>query len=491
MVKRIVSVVLLLIMVIPFAACKNNSDPPVPTSDTSATSTTIDKSEELNVPKKTYNGADFVVLSAGQVAYNDFNIDETADTIVNEAQYRRKATVENLFDIVIEEIIDENKSGVGNGSGYKRISKMIDSGDADYNVALIGGMDVSTLAYSDYLMPMSSTTYVDLSKPWWDQDANKDLSILGEIFFTQGDISAAKYEATYIIYYNKELGKEKLTEDPYTLVTDGKWTIDKLSEFCLNVSEDLDGNDVRDMEDMYGLYVWDDAILGMISAAGHKVASTDKDGKLELSIYNEDVLSVIQKFGTIAYNSEYAVMYQRYANAGDVVNHWLNDQALFWANSTLNLSKFREMQSDFGILPFPKLREEQDRYYSTMATYNSQFICFPRNQVDEEFSSAVTEALAYYGREILRPAVYERTITGTYFRDNESAGMLDLIFQSYIYDNGQLHRIGNLNNSILNMFRAKESNFTAIYESSRTLSEQQIDVVNENYQKIIDNWKNQ
>ena len=184
-------------------------------------------------------------------------------------------------------------------------------------------------------------------------------------------------------------------------------------------------------------------------------------------------------------------MYQRYANAGDVVNHWLNDQALFWANSTLNLSKFREMQSDFGILPFPKLREEQDRYYSTMATYNSQFICFPRNQVDEEFSSAVTEALAYYGREILRPAVYERTITGTYFRDNESAGMLDLIFQSYIYDNGQLHRIGNLNNSILNMFRAKESNFTAIYESSRTLSEQQIDVVNENYQKIIDNWKNQ
>ena len=329
MVKRIVSVVLLLIMVIPFAACKNNSDPPVPTSDTSATSTTIDKSEELNVPKKTYNGADFVVLSAGQVAYNDFNIDETADTIVNEAQYRRNATVENLFDIVIEEIIDENKSGVGNGSGYKRISKMIDSGDADYNVALIGGMDVSTLAYSDYLMPMSSTTYVDLSKPWWDQDATKDLSILGEIFFTQGDISAAKYEATYIIYYNKELGKEKLTEDPYTLVTDGKWTIDKLSEFCLNVSEDLDGNDVRDMEDMYGLYVWDDAILGMISAAGHKVASTDKDGKLELSIYNEDVLSVIQKFGTIAYNSEYAVMYQRYANAGDVVNHWLNDQALF------------------------------------------------------------------------------------------------------------------------------------------------------------------
>ena len=486
MTKRITALVMLLIMVLSLAACNNATSTESGTTQTPGGE--INNTEQLEVPDKKYDGADFIVISAGQVAYDDFSFGEDSELPVDQAQYRRKSTVQEQFDIAIDIIIDENKSGVGNGSGYKRISQSVDAQDTDYNMALIGGMDVTTLAYSDYLLPLSRATYINLNKSWWDQDANKDLKVMGEMFFTQGDISAAKYEATYVIYYNKELGREKEIENPYDLVKNNKWTIDKLTEFCLKVSADLDGNQVRDMEDMYGLYVWDDSILGMISAAGHKVATINSNGEFELSIYNEDVLSVIDKFGKIAYNTECAVMYQRYANAGNVVEHWTNDQALFWANSTLNLAKMREMESDFGILPFPKLTEEQDRYYSTMATYNSQFLCLPRLQEDIDYSSTIIEALAYYGREYVRPVVYEKTITGTYFRDDESADMLDLIFQSYIYDIGQLHRIGDLNNGILNMFRTKANNFTSIYEGKLSVAEQQIQVVNESYRKIINDW---
>ncbi|MBE6640410.1 MAG: hypothetical protein E7619_02370 [Ruminococcaceae bacterium] len=499
--KKIIALILVMITALSVVACGGGGTtvttteptvtdaPAISPSDTTDSSVTSAPEEKLEIPEGKFDDAEFVVISAGQVAYDDFSFTDAGTEVLDQAQYMRKTTVEDLLGVVINIVIDENKSGVGNGSGYKRVSRAVDANDADYHIGLIGGMDVSTLAYSSYLVPLAEAKYMDLEKSWWDQNANTDLQVMGNIFFTQGDITAAKSDCTYVIFYNKALGREELNgEDPYKLVLDKKWTLDKFAELCLAVSEDLDGNGTMDMEDRYGLYAWDDSILGMISAAGQKVASINADGEFELTIYNDKVLSVIEKFGNVAYNTDYAIQYQRYSNNGNVREKWTNDQALFWATSTFNTSSMREMDSDFGILPFPMLNSEQTRYYSTIPTYNSQFLCLPSVQEDMDFTSIVTEALAYYGRTIVRPAVYEKTIKGTYFRDEESIAMLDIIYDSFIYDIGQLHRIGNMNSLLLNMFRAKESNFASIYAANSTIAEQQIKAVNNGYRKVIDSW---
>ncbi len=498
--KRVIALILVALMALSVASCGGNqtatttapsvTDAPKTDTPVSSDTVTTEPAAQLQIPETKYDDAEFIVISAGQVAYDDFGFDETVTEVLDQAQYKRKITVEEQLGVVISIIIDENKSGVGNGSGYKRISRSVDANDADYNMGLIGGMDVSTLSYSGYLTPLGEARYIDLEKPWWDQNANEDLTVMGSIFFTQGDITAAKSDCTYVIFYNKALGRAELGgEDPYKLVLDKKWTLDKFAELCRAVSEDLDGNGLMDMEDRYGLYAWDDSILGVISSAGQKVAAINDDGEFELAIYNEQVLSVIDKFTNIAYNTDYAIQYQRYSNNGNVREKWTNDQALFWATSTYNTASMREMDSDFGILPFPMLNEEQGRYYSTIPTYNSQFLCLPSVQKDLEYTSVVTEALAYYGRTIVKPAVYEKTIKGTYFRDEESIAMLDIIYDSFMYDIGQLHRIGNMNSLLLNMFRTKDNNFTSIYNANSTIAQQQIKVVNDGYRKVIDSWK--
>lgn len=486
---RISAVLFILLFSVLLSACGGATEPSVTTaSGTTANPEPVTTEEELKVPKTTYKGSDFVVLSAGQVAYDDFGFEEDSAGVLDSAQYIRRKKVEEEFDVKISIIIDENKSGIGNGSGYTRVYKSVTAGDSDYHMGLIGGMDVTTLAYSGYLAPLDEARYIDLDNSWWDQNANTDLKIMGKMFFTQGDITASKSECTYAIFYNKELGRAVQIEDPYQLVRDGKWTIDKFAEMCLTVSEDLDANGIRDMSDKYGLYAWDDSVLGIISAVGQKVATINGDGEFELSLYNETTLSAIEKFTEIAYNTDYAVMYQRYSNNGDVVSHWTNDQALFWANSTFITSMMREMNSDFGILPFPKLSEDQERYYSTIATYNSQFVCIPAIQEDFDYNSAIIEALAYYGKQIVKPAVYEKTIKGLYFRDDESIEMLDIINSSFIYDIGQLHRIGNFNSLILNMFRTKSNTFLNIYDSNASIAQQQITTINNTYRSVIDMW---
>lgn len=498
--RKLLVLVLLAALLLPLAACgekpnnPNNPNNPTETGTPSGSVTDVVteelavQEEKLEVPDKTYNDADFIVLSAGQVGYDDFSFNDESTLVLDQAQFIRKSTVEENYGVKISIVIDVNKSGVGNGSGYNRISRSVNSNTADYHLGLIGGMDVSTLSYGDFLCPLGKAQYLNLEKSWWDQNANEDLTVMGNIFFTQGDITASKSESTYVIFYNKELGKKLQMESPYQLVKDMHWTLDKFSEMCLSVSEDLDGNDIRNMEDRYGLYVWDDSFLGMINAVGGKVATINENGEFEMSLYTDKVISAVEKYTKIAYDSDYAVMYQRYSNSGNVREHWMNDQALFWATSSLNIEPMRDMESDFGILPFPMLNDEQTRYYATLPTYNSQFICFPSVQDDLNYTSAITEALAYYGKKIVRPAVYEKTIAGSYFRDEESIEMLDIIYDSFIYDIGQLHRIGNLNNLLMNMFRAKLNTFSSIYEANARAAERMVNAVNEAYRKVIEHW---
>ncbi|MCD7782617.1 MAG: hypothetical protein LUI15_01765, partial [Firmicutes bacterium] len=59
-----------------------------------------------------------------------------------------------------------------------------------------------------------------------------------------------------------------------------------------------------------------------------------------------------------------------------------------------------------------------------------------------------SEALAYYGQQILTPAYYEIQLQGRYSRDEESQGMLDIIFEYRCYDLGVFFDWGGAKTSL-------------------------------------------
>lgn len=59
------------------------------------------------------------------------------------------------------------------------------------------------------------------------------------MFFTTGEITVSDNDAAFVILFNKELHEAYNLEDPYQLVYDGKWTMDKFAELCKTVTEDL------------------------------------------------------------------------------------------------------------------------------------------------------------------------------------------------------------------------------------------------------------
>ncbi len=481
------------------AACGgDNGDVTDPATTTPAVTDPADTTAGITEPVTTvetpdlpenldYDDYEFLILSAGNVAYKDFGFTEEAGTVVDVAQYQRQMAVEDQLKIVITEDVQVSSS-YGNGAGYSKIRNAVAANEQVYDLGIIAGYDVTELASGNYLFDINSLPNINTAKSWWDQNANKDLSVNGLLFFTNGELSGARAEATFVIYYNKVIGETKGLEAPYALVEEGKWTVDVLTKMAREVSEDLNGDDVIDTNDRFGIYVWKDSVLGMIAAAGSKCATIQDDGTIALTLYNDNTLAMFEKYAEIAYDKTYACQYQNFSGF-DVRKAWVNDQALFWATSTINTALMRSMDSDFGILPFPKLDEKQERYYSTIGPFNSQFICVPLILEDEERTGAIIETLAYAGQKYLTPALYEKNLKGISVRDEDSAAMLDIIFDSYIYDIGHYYQIGRYNENVMNIFRAYNLNFASMYNQFLRSAELKLKTVNKNFEEVLEDWK--
>ncbi|MBQ8718809.1 MAG: hypothetical protein IJY66_06050 [Clostridia bacterium] len=100
----------------------------------------------------------------------------------------------------------------------------------------------------------------------------------------------------------------------------------------------------------------------------------------------------------------------------------------------------------------------------------------------------ITEALSYYGQQMVMPAYYDLNLKGIHSRDEESSDMLDIIFDSLVYDIGFMYQVGPYNKYLNYMVSRSETNFTSMYNSLLTAAESQLKQINANYQKAISEW---
>ena len=474
------------------ASCNNSTQPTQTTAGTTVaapTETTVDAANQLDIPLTAdYGGETFNILSAGNVAYADFNYDEESSLPLDNAQYKRKKLVEENYHIQIEEYATKAYSS-GNGPGFKQLSNDANAGECNYDVALIAGYDVSVLAYNGYLYDLNAIESIDLSKSWWDQQANASLKINDVMFFTAGDFSIAENDAAMVIMFNKTLLKDYNLESPYDMVYNDEWTLENFAKLCKTVTEDLDNNDVMDENDRYGLLVWVDSNLGMVHASGQRCATVNSNGQIELTLYNETTVNVVEKYLSFALDKQYALQYQAIHNSTTFEQElWGGNHGLFWTTYMASVSRFREMDSDFGLLPFPKYDSAQNSYYSTVTPYYSQFVCVPLIQNDVERTGVITEALTYYGQQMVMPAYYDLNLKGIHSRDEESSEMLDIIFDSLVYDIGFLYQVGPYNKYLNYMVSRGETNFTSMYNSLLTVAQSQLGQINTNYQNAVAQW---
>ena len=489
--KKTLALLLSAAMLLPLlAAC---GDKPDATDGTDATTVQTEPAVTEDMPAVPDAAAlsiagDFNILVAGNWAWNDYESDGLDGTVVDNAIFRRNKYMLDTYGVDIKnEDIVEYSSAMGSGKGYMRLYTGHMSGQPEFDAAMIGTYDVATLAYSSVLEDLNEVPYIDLSKDYWDQKANEDLTVNGRMFYTTGEISLSDNRSTNVLFFNKEMINAYGLDNPYELVRNGEWTYDKFASMVKTVGEDLDQNGEYDQNDCFGLLSANDDKLAMLAAARERIATVGKDGNIDLTLYNERTVSIYDKYLALCGDYSHVFNWQFDYRTGKVGNVASNEErvamlnsnrALFYFHMMFYMDYLRDIETDFGILPFPKFDASQEEYGHAVSAWHSEFLCVPRGVADLDRTGLVLEVLAYQGKKLLTPAYYEKTLVGQYTRDEESAEMLDIIFATRVFDVGIYYSLGGYKDKICSMLRLGDT-LTNVYETNLGAAEKKLEGINE------------
>ena len=432
-----------------------------------------------------FDGYTFTILCNSNSEYgivqNDFAAEELTGEPINDAKYNRNLLAQDKLNVTIEAI--STPSALTN-QGVEYIQKDVQGGTHAYDLTTLCAYSCVSLAMDNCLYNMKEVPYINLGAKWWDQVANESLQVIDQLFFTTGDLTISDNAATYCIMFNKQLIEDYTLENPYELVANSKWTMDKFIEMAENVSADLNGDGKFNQEDRYGALVWDDTIMGIVNCSGSKCAIVNDEGLFELTLNNEKNINVITTFLDFPAQKNIVCAYQR-LNWIDslLVNMFSGDQGLFLTQLIQLVPKMRDMDTDFGILPMFKYEETQDKYYTAIGSWHSVFTAVPNGQENLERTGIITELLSCEGLYDLTEAYYDKTLKGKTTRDEESRAMLDIIFESRVYDNGWYYNFG-FGGNIMDMFRNYQNNFASMYKQSERVKTKTLEKVNEAYLEL-------
>ena len=422
---RRITVFLLIFAMFATAACGDSSETETETSAESVNETTT--AEPL--PEYDFGGREYRILCRTDKDY-EFNITSETGDIVDDAVFARNRKLNEQYNIFITPVMVD---GDWNSRDLfiNAISSSVMSGSDEYD--LIAGYNayITTLITQGYLLDLNQLD-IDFSQPWWYAGFNDNIEIANQRYFCLGDASLTMWEGLEVVFFNKELAENYGITSLYEHVYDDTWTFDKLREYCLLVSDDIDSDGLMDENDRWGMIFYNQRSLA--TYFGIDYCMTGEDGYPEITLFNEqtvDAYDIIYDFMCV---SNAAKQY-----APDVDQQIFEEnRALFYQGPLRYAELFRDNTSDFGIVPFPKCSDGQDRYYTNVVDNLSVF-CIPITAQDMEFNSVMLDALNRTSSELVIPQYYEQALMYKYTRDDDSVEMLDLIRDSVWFDFGYVY----------------------------------------------------
>ncbi len=364
-------------------------------------------------------------------ARNPIVMEELTGEALNDAQYNTIATTSETLDVVIEEYLIEEGYPATN-----TIRSIVAAGDDVIQVANLYCAAAPVMLVDGYALDYNQVPNIDLSKSYWDQSVNQSL-LLGDMRYAAiGDLSITTHDLTFIMLFSKEHITQNGLESPYDLVNEGKWTMDKMQEMMEAVTVDTNGDGSFTAEDNYGyLGTLKNVLPSFWIGAGEITIGLNDDGIPEMSMKDERFVTVIDRIFTMTYDNNARFLSKMGQDVNEEnINMFQENKGLFMDCSMFWVGALRDMETDFGIIPYPMFDEAQGEYYARVSYFMPPII--PITNQNLEMTGAVLEMANYLAKQSITPAYYDISLKGKYSRDEESVAMLDLIFDHRVIDLG-------------------------------------------------------
>ncbi len=413
------------------------------------------------LPDRDFGGADVTALIRTEWAYEFLPDEGGSDAMVSEAIAERNNRVEEKYNVRLK--FEDTRGDWGNKDNFiNAVHNSVLAGDGAYDfVSGYQATIVQNVTMGDFLN-LLELPYIDLSSAWWTRKGVDALTVNNRCFIATGDITVTMLEYLYCMYWQKELAAANGLPDLYALVDSGKWTHDKLKELIAGTSLDVNGDGSMTDADRFGLIAGGDYLRQYLVAYDTPVVSVKADGTPYLSWNTEHTVSVVESLVSLYNNSGETFIS---SDKTLLTGLFRNGQALFAAGLFGQAAAMRDMEADFGIIPYPKFDEAQADYL-TSTNNNVSMICVPVTCGDTDAAAFVIEALCRESTDTVSAAFYDTALKSKYARDDDSARMIDLIRGSLSFDFGWVYStVLNLGNSYQMFVEENNTDFASYYAS--------------------------
>jgi hypothetical protein len=292
------------------------------------------------------------------------------------------------------------------------------------------------------------------------------------IYFLTGDISLTFIRQMSCVYFNKKLYTDYFgdPDEMYKTVLDGKWTLDKLSDMSKGMYKDLNGDGKYDDGDQYA--------SGLLAAnltdhfmfdAGIKITQRDENDLPYFIMNNERTASFTDKLYQLYYVNEGSRIFPPTNDSNNITipQKFMRDELLFDFGWFYVSELLRNMDTDYGIIPFPKYDESQSSYLS-LAHDIVPVYCIPVTCEKMEAAGAVLEFMAFESYKSVLPAYFEVALKLKYTRDatEDAFTIIDMIHDNCTTDFAYIYTfaLNSIGHIMRETMAAKTADFTSKYE---------------------------
>ena len=403
------------------------------------------RGQTLNILVSTWDGE---LWSQAELAVDYENSDSTAGygEIVNNAVILRNRQIEEKYGVTVNWI---------NARSSQIQTLLMEAGAAGnqkYHIAMPRAAEAQSLVEKGLVYDLAKSEYINLNKSYYSQAATEAYTVNEITLFVAGDFSFVDEASAYVTFYNTAMleGIDGTPEDFYTLVKEGKWTVEALEHYA-SLFQKNTGSPAWTDDDFYGF-----GTQGMVQFYGYagvkQVSVENKQYKLfEAHPYlNDTVDSILEIKGESWSRTKWEM---------NPIDAFKEGRVAFYNGRLGEIKQFGEQRDAFGvgILPSPLIGEGQTEHY-TLAGKEAVLACVPKSTQDREMSEAFVEILAMTGQELISPAYLEniKAHLDPAVAEQSIEVLTDRIFNGIIYDQGYI------NDTFTEAFELKHAGYSGI-----------------------------
>lgn len=253
-------------------------------------------------------------------------------------------------------------------------------------------------------------------------------------YFLAGDISPDILRRASMMIVNTDLLTD-IGEDVNTIyasILNGSWTYEELHTLVGKVYIDENGDTIRDDGDSYGFAMSTRSDVDhLVLASGLKACSYDADGVPYIDFNNERTINLVETLVNLIWNNTGTY----YKEGAPLAQMLTESRVLFLCGKFAHLDTYREVETNFSVIPVPKYDETVD-HYSSLVHDVAAVLCIPSISMDTKNTTAVIESLACEYYHNVMPAYYDIVLKTKYQRDqSDTASMImDMIHEGVCTD---------------------------------------------------------